>query len=399
MQFVADGEWKHDPTSKMERDHEGNVNNVVYPEHLKKSSATDHTTSSVAPGASTTAMAGAQPLESERSPPPGAFPETPAAATDSKDDEKSHGLGYATAGAGGLAGAGAVGAGILGLTSSDKKEEKEQTYGVNPIPASEGTGNPVKLAPGEKVPEPSTINNNTVTSTVRDDPSLKSSAQTEQTFGVAPIPATGGTGNPIHLQPGEKVPESSTITGNTINSNVKLDKESYEKSGSSAPQLPPVLSPTSEKEAAGGAAIFGGLGPQTSNMIPESSMGMGKDAPAPMEGAAMSSVGANSTTNQLAGQVPKEPRGVPEVVTDSQKEAHVGPEAASNATAVQEKKEMENELKYKVPEEQAGSDSKDESNKGVYGAVAGGVAAAGAAAAVSTYACACQADIWMLMID
>ncbi|CAK4033334.1 Hypothetical predicted protein [Lecanosticta acicola] len=383
--FVADGEWQHDPTARLERDDSGNVNNVLYPENIEKQNAVSHITSSVAPGASTTAMAGAQPLESERSPPPGAFPETPAVASDSKNDEQKHGLGYAAAGATGVAAAGAA---ALGL-SSGKKDEKDQTYSVNPIPASAGAGNPVNLAPGEKVPSPSTINNNTVTSTVHDDPSLKSStpnsAQTEQTFGVAPIPASGGTGNPIHLQPGEKVPEPSTVTGNTLTSNVKLDKESYEKSSSGAPQLPPVLSPQSEMESAGGAAIFGGLGPQTSNMIPESSMAMGKDAPALLEGAAISSVGANSTTNQLAGQVPKEPRGVPEVVTDSQKDAHVGPEAAANPTAVQEKKEVERELKAKVPEEQAGSESKDtsksESNRGVYDAVAGGIAGAGVAAA------------------
>lgn len=334
------------------------------------------TISSVAPGASTTEMAGEQPLQKENAP-PGAFPETPA--LDSKEDESSGGLAGAAAGV--AAGAGAIAASAaaaLGL-SKEKQEQAQQTFSVNPIPASEGAGNPIHIQPGEKVPDPSTINANTVTSSVHDDPSLKSS---EQTFGVAPLPATGGIGNPVHLQPGEKVPESSTLTGNTINSNVKLDQASYEKSDSGAPQLPPVLTPTGESEAAGTTAIFGGLGPASSSVIPESGgMGMGKNAPGPIDsqdtGPMMSSVGATSTTNQLAGMQPKEPRGVPEVVSESQQEAHVSPEAAANPTAVQEKKEMESELKAKVPEESAGS----ENTGGIAGAVAGGVAAAGAAVA------------------
>lgn len=103
---------------------------------------------------------------------------------------------------------------------------------------------------------------------------------------------------------------------------------------------------------------------------------MGSDAPAPLEGAAISSVGANSTTNQLAGQVPLEPRGVPEVVTESQKEAGESPEAAANPEAVQEKKEMESELKETVPEEQPTTSADQD---GVTGAIAGGAAAAGAA--------------------
>ena len=36
-QFVADGEWKHDPTGKTETDHEGNINNVIHPEDIQPS--------------------------------------------------------------------------------------------------------------------------------------------------------------------------------------------------------------------------------------------------------------------------------------------------------------------------------------------------------------------------
>lgn len=36
-QFVADGDWKHDPNGKTETDHEGNINNVIYPQDLNPS--------------------------------------------------------------------------------------------------------------------------------------------------------------------------------------------------------------------------------------------------------------------------------------------------------------------------------------------------------------------------
>ncbi|KXT15225.1 hypothetical protein AC579_1375 [Pseudocercospora musae] len=410
--FVADGEWKHDHTAKTETDHEGNVNNVLYPHDLGpiSSMADNVNISSIAPGATTADLAGKQPLEKEQQKEndvPGAFPDTPAATA---GDEKSNPLGGAAI-AGGLLGGGALaaaGAGGVALAASGDKHD-EHSFSVNPIPASSGPGNPITLAPGEKVPDPSTINSNTISSTVRDDPSLKSSTQhSEATLGVAPLPATGGAGNPIHLQPGEPVPDPSTITRSTVDSNVKLDKESYEKSDAAAPVLPATTPSSTAESAAAGGVLLGGLGPQTTNIIPESSMGMAEDAPGPMDGVAINSVGATSTTNELAGKVPLEPRGggsgamintvgensttnalagqvpleakaVPEVVAESQKEAGQAPEAAANPIAVDEKKDVEEELKKKVPEAPPTSD--DSHKAGIAGAVAGGVAAAGAAAA------------------
>ncbi|EMC92128.1 carbohydrate-binding module family 48 protein [Baudoinia panamericana UAMH 10762] len=277
--FVADGNWSHDHTAKTETDDAGNVNNVLYPSDIQQTrDPASAFTSSVAPGASTTAMAGSQPLEHTRSP-PGAFPQTPAA-----DDE--------------------------------------------------------------------------------------------QTFSVNPLPATGGIGNPIHLQPGEKVPHPSTFTGNADYSAVRLDEASYNRPDSGAPVLPPALTPTEMAEAAGTKSIFGGLGPVGGTMIPESSMAMGADAPAPIEsnksgpvssppaisGTMLSSVAPGSTTQQLAGLQPLEPRGgaaasPPPVVEESQHMAHVDPEASANPTALQEKSAMEQELESKVPEAPATSES------------------------------------------
>ena len=236
-----------------------------------------------------------------------------------------------------------------------------QEFSVNPIPASSGIGNPITLRPGEKVPDPSTF-------TKTKDP---------QEFGVNPIPASSGIGNPVNLRPGEKVPDPSTFTKNTVDSTVTTDKASYEN-GPTAPKssdAPPAI--------AGGA--FGVLPPVSKSTIPESSLPMGSSAtsggdPALIQSAgagsttaalagqvpkeprgvpqvvsdeppSLQSAGAGSTTAALAGQVPKEPRGVPHIVSESQEEAGVGPEASANAEAVKEKSAVEQELEKKIPEE------------------------------------------------
>jgi len=194
-----------------------------------------------------------------------------------------------------------------------------------------------------------------ITSGVHDDPELKAAdhargtePQEEQSFGVAPLPATAGPGNPISLAPGETVPQSSDYTTSSVDSNVKLDRESYEKSDAYPTQ-------TSTQQSGStflsyGAGMFG-VPPVTNNMIPESSLPMGSDAAREADpGYTMQSAAPESTTAALAGAVPKEPRGVPEMVSDSQHGAHVDAEASANPEAVMEKKEMEQELKENVPE-------------------------------------------------
>ena len=55
-----------------------------------------------------------------------------------------------------------------------------------------------------------------------------------QEFSVKPLPATAGAGNPVSLNPGDKVPDSSRITTNDTTTADTLDKESYENSGDGA---------------------------------------------------------------------------------------------------------------------------------------------------------------------
>ena len=201
-----------------------------------------------------------------------------------------------------------------------------------------------------------------------------------QEFGVNPIPASAGIGNPVHLQPGQSVPPPNTFTNKSVNDTATYDKESYDKSGAvTAPQLPNPVTPDEERAANGG--MFG-LTDKKENIIPESSLPMGAEAGTAADdavknsGPTVQSSGPQSTTAQLAGEVPLEPKRVPEVVKESQDAASASPEANANPEAVQSKSAVEDELKNKVPEQPATSEST------LSGKAAG--LAAGATAAVGT---------------
>jgi hypothetical protein len=308
------------------------------------------TLSSAAPESSTAALAGAVPKEnaektkSQDSLVPGAFPMTPPAETPLSE---------------------------------------AQSFNINPIPATEGLGNPIKLAPGEPVPDASTLTNNTVDSTVSHAQEREPEAQT---FGVAPIPASAGMGNPIKLAPGEPVPHPSTFTSNTVDSTVKTDPASYAKSDA-LPALPDLgLTPQAERDAKGG--MFG-LPPVMGNMVPESSLPMGADAKVEEDtGVTIQSAAPVSTTAALAGEVPKEPRGVPEMVSESRKEAGFAPEATSNPIAVLDKKEVEQELKDEVPEAPADADNSYASQISSNAGAAAATVAAGATAGAGLFTAA-----------
>ena len=340
-----DGDWTVDHTAPQETDESNNVNNILLPEnivgpHSSSGPAAAGIMSGVTPHSTTVGLAAKVPKESDKgkqevrpgsasSDLPGSFPESP---------------------------------------FHDANE-----FAVDPIPATSGMGNPVDLKPGEKVPHPNTLTDNTIQSTVRDDPSLKKGPEdSEQTFGVAPIPATSGTGNPISLQPGDKVPHHSTFTDNTINSNVTTDKESYEKGGGTGF--------AAANKAGGEAGDIPSMPPVLGTMIPESSLPMGENFGSSDPGIHIQSAGANSTTAGLAGQVPLEPRGVPTVVSESQQEAGVGPEASGSKEAIKEKGAVEKELETKVPEEPPTSEGTGGKDAGIAAAAgAGGVAVGGVA--------------------
>jgi hypothetical protein len=359
-QFVVDGNWVTNESAPKEADASGIFNNVLTPDDIKEEPVS--TLSSAAPESSTAALAGAVPFQNRhlQTPAnedlPGSFPLTPPVETPSQEP---------------------------------------QTFSINPIPASEGLGNPGTLAPGESVPEPSTFTSNTVDSTVKHDREPESE---DATVSVAPIPATAGAGNPIHLAPGEKVPDASTLTGNTLSSTVTTDAASYEKSDALPPQLAaPVFTPEVEREAQGG--MFS-LPPLAGSIIPESSLPMGVAAKVEQDtGIFIQSSAPTSTTAALAADVPKEPR-VPETVLESQKDAGFAPEASANAEAVDEKSEVEQELLEKVPEEPATSTNEKTATQQATEAASSGadtakhvgeVAAAGAVGAAGAFAAATYA--------
>ncbi|KAH7412002.1 hypothetical protein DE146DRAFT_685165 [Phaeosphaeria sp. MPI-PUGE-AT-0046c] len=344
--FVVDGNWVINESARKEDDGHGIVNNVLLPEDIVDEPV--GTLSSAAPTSTTAALAGAVPKEAEKTKSqdslPGAFPMTPPAET---------------------------------------PQSEAQTFNVNPIPATAGLGNPISLAPGEPVPNPSTLTDNTVHSTVKHDKEPESEAHT---FGVAPIPATAGAGNPIHLAPGEKVPDPSTFTSNTVESTAKTDPASYAKSDA-LPALPDLgLTPQAERDAKGG--MFG-LPPVAGTMVPESSLPMGVDAVTEKDtGVTIQSAAPTSTTAALAAEVPKESRGVPEIVSESRKEAGFAPEATSNPIAVLDKKEVEQELKDEVPVAPAAADNSVTSQISSSAGAAAATVAAGAAAGAGLFTAA-----------
>lgn len=231
----------------------------------------------------------------------------------------------------------------------------EPSFSVNPMPAISETENPMDLEPGQSVPHHSEYTSNTIGSSVKLDQDsyersdaypggapTRDTSSSEQTFSVNPIPATSGYGNPVNLAPGESVPHHSNFTSNTVNSNVKLDQESYERSDAYPGGAP-------SQDTSSSVSAFS-VPPAYGTMIPESSLPMGSEANFEQySGPQIRSGGGATSTAELAGQVPKEQRGVPSVVTESQQTAHASPEAAASAEAVAEKREVEQELLSKVP--------------------------------------------------
>ena len=321
--FIVDGTWTTDSSAPTEKDESGNINNFLKPSDISplpagaRSSHGQHPTpnptaaviSGVGPG-STAQMAGQVPLESSKdgahdSEMPGAFP-----------------------------------------AESPVKEKEPAEFSVKPIPASSGIHNPIQLAPGDIVPD---YGNNSSMAAVKEDPGLK---EGDKAVGISPLPATAGTGNPIQTKPGEKLPSSDTYTSNSVQSHVKTDKASYEKSDAY-----PASSSANDARQAFPSGAFG-VPPVSHNLIPESSLPMNSNSKMDKDGGpTIQSAGADTSTAAMAGQVPLEPRGVPEVVRESQLEANQSPEASSSKAAVADKDAVEEELKKKVPEEPSTSEN------------------------------------------
>ncbi|KAK3955032.1 hypothetical protein QBC32DRAFT_403634 [Pseudoneurospora amorphoporcata] len=328
--FVVDGRWTTDHTAPQEKDPEGNENNVLLPENLIRTTdaatqASEHqamsnenrkvegSSNTGEPSFAETIMSAlntvtpdstaqpiSNPLENKNHGPPGGWVETPAA-------------------------------------------DGDKTFSVSPLPATDGALNPIDLKPGEKIPDSFSAQNvnNYVTldkeSYEKSDripgvdfstapvaaPIVATDAEIE--FKVNPLPATEGAINPFKLAPGEKIPDD--VRAADINTNVTLDKESYENSADRIPGLDAALPPVSR------------------NMIPESSLPIISN-----NDVFINTVTPISTTAALAAQVPFDEPAVPEAVRESQEKAHVEPGASGIAEEVKGKAAVEDELLHKVAE-------------------------------------------------
>lgn len=286
-QFVVDGIWTTDNRAPEEDDGSSNINNVLYPDQILKDSTTPllngtAAMAGVTPGSTTAALAAGVPKESS-----------------SKHGQNGY---YPTISSA------APGSTTAALGQDVPLEQRANVPGSFPVtPASEA-----------------------------------------DKFSVNPIPASSGAGNPIKLNPGEKVPDSSTFNTNTISSTARTDRAGYEQGTSGGFPGSPAYD----------ASAFA-IPPVSKNMIPESSLPMGENQGATEPTYTIQSAAPTSTTAGLAAAVPLESqrqtssgaptRDVPDVVRQSMSEAHRDPEAATNKEAVDEKKEMEEELRRKVP--------------------------------------------------
>lgn len=175
---------------------------------------------------------------------------------------------------------------------------------------------------------------------------------------INPIPASSGTGNPISLKPGEKVPHPSTFNPNTIQSTARTDQAGYEQDASH--------SLTGGQAKGAGESTAAAAPPTSKNLIPESSLPMGEGSQGASDPVTIQSAAPTSTTAALAAGVPLESKKhqanggvgspaseVPDVVKDSLSKAHESPEAAAYKPAVEEKKDLESELQKVVPVEQS----------------------------------------------
>lgn len=190
--------------------------------------------------------------------------------------------------------------------------------------------------------------------------------QAEQTFAINPLPASDTAENPITLAPGEPVPRD--ITTQSLTSNVKLDKESYEAGATNYPignlVLPDVVTPAEQREKEGRGVLDFALPPVSGNMIPESSLPMG-------------------TYGQTTSHVDT---AVPGIVRESQQIAHASPEASEVRESVEHKHEAEEELQHQVPVVAPTATGDSVAQNVTEAAQTAGYTAAGAAKTAADYA-------------
>ncbi|KAL2000034.1 hypothetical protein VTN02DRAFT_3646 [Thermoascus thermophilus] len=361
--FVVDGSWITDKAAREEEDGFNNINNVLLPEEIKKLEPL-------------TEEGGAATLTEEDGKKLATPAEEDGAKTDDEDEgskefhilpvdvnkpaEPTEENGTATLPDGDAPEE--VMAGVspdsttAGLASQVPKEseQKQEVFDTATISSAAPESTTAELA--KDVPLENRAED--MPGAFPETPAPETSAKEPEQFSVNPLPATSGIGNPIHLQPGEKVPDPSTFTSNTVESTVSTDQAGYERDASA-----PVVSGLTPAEAKADASGAFNVPPVSSTIIPESSLPMNPPVTDTTDlGPTIQSAAPNSSTTELAAAVPlEEDKGkgneqetngkikapaaqVPDVVKKSLEEAHAEPEAAANEEAVEEKIEVDDEF-------------------------------------------------------
>ncbi|KAH8840352.1 hypothetical protein MCOR27_002479 [Pyricularia oryzae] len=379
--FVVDGQWTVNQAAPKENDASGIENNVLTPEDIIKSAPAEAAIiNSVAPEATTVALAADAPLEkkedkapaaetegemskdSKDSPVPGAFPETPAA-------------------------------------------ELEKEVKISPLPASDGAVNPIKLAPGEKIPEEfktADINANVkldpesyekadtlpgvsttlppVSSTMIPESSLPVAAANDVTVSsVGPESTTVALAAEVPLEPKAPaiVKESQEKAGvdpeaSAVSEEIKEKNEVEAELLSKVPEAPSTSEGTAgkgteksendktlaETAAATAAGVLSAAVAAKDSAVDQATAAAAQlpdsvkqSLPASVQ-SAIAPAAQESVRQEVSPEVPAE-------VKESIKEAGESPEAAANTAAVEEKKKIEAELLKEVaPAPAVGEESK-----------------------------------------
>jgi hypothetical protein len=390
LQFVVDGNWTTNPTDFRELDEGGNENNVLTPETLLRSyPATFAIMNSVSADSTTAQLAQEVPLERDNK------PETETATETAPADAKPEDL--------------------PGTFPETPADELNKSIGINPLPAAAGGLNPIKLAPGE--PIPNDIKTADTNSNVRLDPESyeKSDALPGVNFqdlSIAPVAGTMipesslpmGTGDlninsvsansttaalaaevPLEPKVPEVVRESQEEAGvdpeaSGIAAEVKEKEQVEEELKSKVPEAPSTsegtagegtdksegdktLLETAAATAAGlGAAAVATAVATKDKAIETAAPIAAENLPDSVKEALPVSVQETINASTKEATIETVSPEVPAEVKESIVEAGKSPEAAANTEAVEEKKAVEAELlsEVKPAEVSAGEGAKSE---------------------------------------
>ncbi|KAL8392436.1 hypothetical protein RB595_002579 [Gaeumannomyces hyphopodioides] len=392
--FVVDGVWTVNQAAAKENDPNGTENNFLTPDDLVKSAPAETAfINSVGPESTTAALVKDVPVEDKKAEAKDKPKEEPG--EEIKDDPKEESSADA----------------IADMAKGDKEAVPgafpetpaavlEKEFKVSPLPASEGAVNPIKLAPGEPIPESiiaQDVNANVkldpesyekadtlagvsdvaallppVSSTMIPESSLPIAGANDVTISsVGPNATTIALAGEVPLEPKapaivkesqEKAgvdPEASAI-GGEVKEKAQVEAELLQK----VPEAPSTAEGTAgqgtdkaeaDKTLAGTVTeAAAGLGAATMTLatvaqgVVEQAGAAAAQLPDSVKQHLPESVQkaiAPTTKEEIRQEVSPE---VPAEVKESIKEAGESPEAAANTAAVEEKKEVEAELLKEV---------------------------------------------------